>query len=121
MKLIRRGDTDAYRQHGRSIVPIEWTTHANERWQADGTTLDIWAKRLNQNGEWEPAKVYLSAAIDAHSRAIASFIVHGAPATGALIRRLFLSAILPDEGPTEVHGLPETIQTDNGPNTWHRK
>lgn len=115
MKLIRRGDMEEYRKHGRSMIPIEWTRHANERWQADGTTLDIWAKRLNKRGEWEPSKVYIAAAIDVHSRAIASFIVHSAPATGALIRRLFLTAILPNEGPTEVHGLPDVIQTDNGP------
>lgn len=115
MKLIRRGDMGEYRKHGRSMIPIEWTTYANERWQADGTTLDIWAKRLNARGEWEPSTVYLAAVIDVHSRAIASFIVHDAPATGALVRRLFLTAILPNQGPTEVYGVPEVIQTDNGP------
>jgi hypothetical protein len=66
---VRAGKIAVWDKQARPVVRFNITSYANERWQVDHTRLDIWV-RVKEGDVWLPAEVYLSVAMDAHSRAI---------------------------------------------------
>ncbi len=84
-------------------------------WQIDHTRLDIWIRVEVEEGVWEPREVWLTVAIDVHSRAIMGWCLsckHPDAWTTALVLR---SAVLEKDDPAcPLCGLPETLVPDHG-------
>lgn len=83
----------------------------NETWQADHCLLDVWVPTPSGR----PAKPWLTAVLDDHSRAVAGYTVH-LEAPSALQTALALRQAVwhkPDAG-WRVCGLPDVFYTDHG-------
>jgi putative transposase len=113
-KMVRGGRFRIYDKQARPVVRYDITSYANERWQLDHTRLDIWAREKIQ-GEWRPCQLWLTVALDAHSRTIPGFILSkkcpDSWTTALLLRR----AILPKQNEAWLNkGLPMVLQPDRG-------
>jgi hypothetical protein len=61
-----------FQKQGAPYMRYENTSYANERWQVDHSELAIWI-RVRRKGKWIAIKIYITLALDVHSRAIAGF------------------------------------------------
>jgi putative transposase len=115
LKLIREGKIAVWDKQKRPVVRYESTTYSNERWQLDHSRLKIWV-RVKVNGEWVAREVYISAALDAQSRSISSYILSTKYPDSWTIALLLRKGILPKENPKwKNQGLPAIVQPDRGP------
>lgn len=113
-KLVRAGKMNIWDKQGRPVVRFNLTNYSNQRWQIDHTRLDIWI-RVWVKDHWEVREVWLTVALDAHSRSIAGFVLSyktpDAWTTAILLRR----AILPKENEKWLNrGLMSVLQPDRG-------
>lgn len=113
-KLVRKGKIEVWDKQSRPIVRFNLTSYSNERWQVDHSRLDIWV-REKVNGKWQPAEVYLSVAIDTHSRAIAGIWLSTRYPDSWTVALLLRQAILPKSHPDwKNRGIPSVYQPDRG-------
>ena len=113
-KLVREGRVRVWDKQGRSVVRIENTVEANERWQADHTHLDTWI-REKLNGRWVPSEVHLSAFMDAHTRAISGiWLSKRYPDSWTVLMLLRFSILPKTHSDWIVQGIPRIIQSDRG-------
>ena len=113
-KLVRAGKIKVWDKQGRPVVRFNLTNYSNQRWQIDHTRLDIWI-RVWVKDHWEVRQVWLTVALDAHSRSIAGFVLSyktpDAWTTAILLRR----AILPKENEKWLNrGIMYVLQPDRG-------
>ncbi len=113
-KLIRAGKMSVWDKQARPVVRFSLTNYSNQRWQIDHTRLDIWI-RVWVKDHWEVRQVWLTVALDAHSRSIAGFVLSyktpDAWTTAVLLRR----AILPKENEKWLNrGIMYVLQPDRG-------
>jgi hypothetical protein len=84
----------------------------NQIWQADHTELDLWV--LDPKGQ--PARPWLTAIEDDHSRAIAGYAVNLEPPSALSTALAFRQAIWRKAEPGwHVCGIPEIFHLDHGP------
>lgn len=103
-----------WEQTAAPVVRYENTTYSNERWQGDHTPLPIWI-RIKVNGKWIPARVYFSALLDAHSRAIMGYVVSVKYPDSWTISLLFHRAISRKNNEKwRGCGIPSVFQSDRG-------
>jgi len=111
---IRR---DGWREYGRQMRPtcnVQWTTHANERWEIDHTPLDIWA-RVGEGSEMRAVVLHLTAIIDVHSRGIVAAIVSARDPDAFTTALALRMGILPKATDGWVaRGKSELLVLDNG-------
>jgi putative transposase len=113
-KLVRAGKIEVWDKQARPVVRFNITSYANERWQVDHSRLDIWV-REKVNGKWQPAEVYLSVALDAHSRAIAGIWLSTRFPDSWSVALLLRQAVLPKSHPDwKNRGIPSVYQPDRG-------
>jgi putative transposase len=113
-KLVREGKIEVWDKQARPVVRFNITSYANERWQVDHSRLDIWV-REKVNSKWQPAQVYLSVALDAHSRAIAGIWLSTRYPDSWTVALLLRQAILPKQHPDwKNRGVPNIYQPDRG-------
>jgi putative transposase len=113
-KLVREGKIRVWDKQARPVVRFNITSYANERWQVDHTRLDIWV-RVKLGDRWQPAQVYLSVALDAHSRAIAGIWLSTRYPDAWTVALLLRQAILPKSHPGwKNRGIPNFFQCDRG-------
>lgn len=113
-KLVRAGKIRDWDKQGRSVVRVENTTRANERWQADHTHLDIWI-REKIDGRWVASEVHLSAFMDAHTRAIPGIWLSKRYPDAWTVLMLLRWSILPKKYKNWLmKGIPRIIQPDRG-------
>jgi transposase InsO family protein len=111
---VREGKINIWDKQARPVVRFNITSYANERWQVDHTRLDIWV-RVKTGDRWESAEVYLSAAIDAHSRAIAGIWLSTRYPDAWTVALLLRQAIMPKSHPGwKNRGIPNFYQSDRG-------
>ena len=103
-----------YKKQGAPYKRFENTTNANERWQLDHSWLKIWI-RVFRNGKWKAFRVYLTLALDVHSRAIVGYWISTKYPDTWAIKIMLYFAILPKRiAGCRVCGRPHIIQCDNG-------
>lgn len=103
-----------WRKQGAPVTRYENTSRANERWQVDHTTLDIWI-RILVNGKWKAVRCYLTLALDAHTRAIAGFWLSTKSPDAWAIKLMLRNAIRPKQNKNwSVFGVPSYLQCDCG-------
>ena len=113
-KMVRGGKFRLYDRQARPVVRYDVTSHSNQRWQIDHTRLDVWA-REKIDGAWQPCELWLTAALDAHSRSIAGFILSRKQPDSWTTALLLRRAILPKENAVWLNkGLPAVLQPDRG-------
>lgn len=113
-KWVRQGKIGVWDKQARPVVRFNITSYANERWQVDHTRLDIWV-RVKVGDRWQPAEVYLSVAIDAHSRAIAGIWLSTRYPDSWTVALLLRQAILPkSHSAWKNRGIPSIYQSDRG-------
>ncbi len=111
---VREGGVAAYHRQERPVIAFDTASRPSEEWQADHTPLDVWV-RVRVGGEWRRAQAYLTAAIDAYSRAIAGLVVSARVPDAWTTMHLLRSAILPSgDAALPVFGLPQRLVFDNG-------
>jgi putative transposase len=113
-KLFLRDQLDEWDQQGRPVVRVERAHRANEIWQIDHTTLNIWV-RLRCGEEWIAVRPYLTGIVDVYSRSIPGFFVstaHPDAWSVTLAVRHAVSAKAVDGWFN--HGLPDRVQHDRG-------
>ncbi len=113
-KLARSGKIKVWDKQGKPVVRFNLTSYSNQRWQIDHTRLDIWI-RVWVKDHWEVREVWLTVALDAHSRSIAGFVLSyktpDAWTTAILLRR----AILPKGNEKWLNrGVMSVLQPDRG-------
>lgn len=113
-KLVRAGKIKVWDKQGRPVVRFNLTNYSNQRWQIDHTRLDIWI-RVWVVDHWEVREVWLTVALDAHSRSVAGFVLsYKTPdswTTAILLRR----AILPKANKKWLNrGVMAVLQPDRG-------
>ena len=109
-----RGERDTVRKRHRLVRTTERAEFGSHRWQADHSTLDIWV-RQEVNGEWVPAPVYMTVALDSYSRAIAGYFLSSAYPDAHSVGLMLHHACRRKEHPGWfVHGAPYVLQVDNG-------
>lgn len=113
-KLTRSGKIKIWDKQARPVVRFNLTNYSNQRWQIDHTRLDIWI-RVWVKDHWEVRQVWLTIALDAHSRSVAGFVLSyktpDAWTTAILLRR----AILPKENKKWINrGIMYVLQPDRG-------
>jgi putative transposase len=87
---------------------------ANERFQFDHTQLKVWGKLL-VDGQWRLVRVYVSAALDEYSRAIAGLVVSARYPDAVSVAYLIRHAVRPKTDPAwQNKGIPQVIQPDRG-------
>lgn len=103
-----------YQKQGAPYMRFENTQNANELWQTDHTMIAIWI-RVRHKGKWKAVRVYLTLALDVHSRAIVGFWLSTKYGDTWAIKIMLYFAIRPKTTKGwNVFGLPKTIQCDNG-------
>jgi putative transposase len=115
-KMFRNGKVGIRRweQTAAPVIRYENTTYANERWQGDHSPLPIWI-RVKVNNKWVPARVHISALLDAHSRAVAGYIVSAKYPDSWTISLLFYKSIsVKSNLGWRVCGMPFIFQSDRG-------
>lgn len=116
-KLARKGAAgfkEIHKQNASVHEQKDRTSYANELWQGDHTELDVWARRW-LNNKWTACEVYLSALLDAHSRAITAILVSLKSPDTWSIALLYRKAIMPkDNSNLNVWGLPANTESDRG-------
>lgn len=113
-KWVRAGKISVWDKQARPVVRFNITSYANERWQVDHTRLDIWV-RVKEGDRWVPAEVYLSVAMDAHSRSIAGIWLSTRYPDAWTVALLLRQAILPKSRPAwKNRGIPHIYQSDRG-------
>lgn len=111
---VRAGKIAVWDKQARPVVRFNITSYANERWQVDHTRLDIWV-RVKEGDVWLPAEVYLSVAMDAHSRAIAGIWLSARYPDAWTVALLLRQAILPkSHSGWKNQGIPQFYQSDRG-------
>lgn len=111
---VRQGKIGVWDKQARPVVRFNITSYSNERWQVDHTRLDIWV-RVKEGDSWRPAEVYLSVAIDAHSRSIAGIWLSTRYPDAWTVALLLRQAILPKSNPAwKNRGIPNVYQSDRG-------
>ena len=114
VKMTRGGQFAEYDKQARTTLPTRFTKYANQRFQADHTRLDIWARHL-VDGKWVPVEVWLTALLDDYSRAIAGIAMTKDAANSWSITRALRHAFLPKQDARwAVHGTCEVFQCDRG-------
>jgi hypothetical protein len=115
MKAIRRGDKSSWMRQHRPIVSSGVIgRYANERWQMDHTTPDVWVKLETPEG-WVVQRAYLTAGIDEFTRTITGFIVSLKSPDRWTVQLLLLNSIRAKKNPAWLnHGVPEVVCTDHG-------
>jgi transposase InsO family protein len=90
-------------------------SYANEVWQIDHTTLDVWVRVQVKPGVWKEAQVNLTAVLDVFSRAIMAFLVSTRAPDAWTTALALRKAILPkDNEKWPARGLPTVLMPDNG-------
>lgn len=113
-KWVREGKIGVWDKQARPVVRFNITSYSNERWQVDHTRLDIWV-RVKVGDRWEAAEVYLSTAMDAHSRSIAGIWLSTRYPDSWTVALLLRQAILPkSHSAWKNRGLPNVYQCDRG-------
>lgn len=113
-KLFLRDELDEWDQQGRDVVRVERARRANERWQIDHTTLDIWV-RVKRGDEWVPVRPYLTLIIDAFSRSIPGFFLSTAYPDAWSVTLAVRHAVSAKETDGWFNrGLPTIVQHDQG-------
>jgi putative transposase len=113
-RWVRNGEIKTWDKQARPVVRFNITSYSNERWQVDHTRLDIWV-REKVGDKWQAAEVYLSAALDAHSRAIAGIWLSTRYPDSWTVALLLRQAILPKSHPDwKNRGIPHIYQSDRG-------
>jgi putative transposase len=103
-----------YKKQGAPYTRYENTRNANERWQVDHTELAIWI-RVRRKGKWKAVKVYLTLALDVHSRAITGFWLSTKYGDTWAIKIMLYFAIRPKTVKGwNIFGKPKIVQCDNG-------
>ncbi|MHB1313346.1 MAG: transposase, partial [Gemmatimonadaceae bacterium] len=111
---MRKGGKALYRRNLRALAPANFATRPNEEWQSDNTLLDITIK-AKKKGVWKPVRPFMTASVDAFSRAIPGFVLSFRAPDAWTSVHLLRHAILPDPKTTQsVFGLPERLVMDNG-------
>jgi putative transposase len=116
LKLFRQGKPGKreWEQTGMPVVRYENTTYGNELWQGDHSPLRIWV-RVKVFGEWEPFAVYITALLDAETRAVPGYVVSTKYPDAWVIALTFWRAIMPKrDRRCEVCGIPDIFETDRG-------
>lgn len=114
VKLTRGGRFDTYDKQAAPTRPAKFTSYANQRFQADHTRLDIWARHLI-DGKWEPVELWLTVLLDDYSRAIAGIAISKETANSWSITRTLRHAFLPKvDSRWRVHGICDVLQCDRG-------
>jgi putative transposase len=118
---MRKGGKARYRRNMRALAPANFATRPNEEWQSDNTLLDITIK-AKKKGVWKAVRPFMTASVDAFSRAAPGWVVSTRPPDAWTSVHLLRHAILPDPTTTQsVFGLPERLVMDNGADfTSHR-
>ncbi len=118
---MRKGGKALYRRNLRALAPANFATRPNEEWQSDNTLLDITLK-AKKKGVWKAVRPFMTASVDAFSRAIPGFVLSFHTPDAWTSVHLLRHAILPDPTATQsVFGLPERLVMDNGADfTSHR-
>jgi putative transposase len=113
-KLFLRNELDEWDQQGRPVVRVERARRANERWQIDHTTLDLWV-RVRRGDEWVPVRPYLTLIIDAYSRSIPGFFLSTAHPDAWSVTLAVRNAVsVKDTDNWFNKGLPQVVQHDQG-------
>lgn len=113
-KLFLRDELEVWDQQGRPVVRVERARRANERWQIDHTTLDIWI-RIRRGEEWVPARPYLTGIIDAYSRSIPGFFLSTAhPDAWSVTLAIRHAVSVKEDKGWSNKGLPQIIHHDHG-------
>lgn len=113
-KVVRHGGLPAYDRRAQPVFAGEITRFANERWQADHTELPLWI-RVWRDDHWVASRVWLSVALDAHSRAIAGFVLQDSYPNSWTVAKLLMRSVQPKSVPEwTVQGVPTVFQTDMG-------
>jgi putative transposase len=115
-KLTRAGKIKVFDKQGRAVMRYDITTYANQRWQLDNSTLKIWTREWSDKlNEWVAIQLYITVLLDAHTRAIAGFILSSKSPDAWTTSLLLRKAILRKDNPDWLnHGIPEVIQPDRG-------
>jgi putative transposase len=114
VKITRGGRFVEYDKQARTTLPIQFSRYANQRFQADHTRLDIWARHL-VDGQWVPVQLWLTVLLDDYSRAIAGIAITKEAANSWSITRALRHAFLPKKDRRwPVHGMCEVFQCDRG-------
>lgn len=113
-KLVRAGKIETWDKQFRPVARFNLTGYSNERWQIDHSRLDIWIRERTGDA-WMPCEVWITVALDAHSRSVAGFWLSTACpdawTTAILLRR----AVLPKQNSKWINkGLPSILQPDRG-------
>lgn len=113
-KLFLRRELDVWDQQGRDVVRVERARRANERWQIDHTTLDIWV-RVKRGDDWVPVRPYLTLIIDSYSRSIPGFFLSTAHPDAWSVTLAVRHAVSAKEIDDWFNrGLPAIVQHDQG-------
>lgn len=115
VRSLRASGTEETRRQHRPIDDQDRTSASNEVWEIDHTPLDCYVK-VEENGQLVARRPSLTIAIDAHSRAIMSFVLslrHPDAFTSAIAIR---QAVRPaeDASTNAPCGLPLNIIMDRG-------
>lgn len=103
-----------FNKQATSHVRFENTKRSNERWQVDHTQLNIWI-RVRRDEKWIAVRVYLTLAIDVHSRAIIGFWISTKYPDSWSIKIMLWHAIMPKRvDGWRAFGVPRIIQCDCG-------
>lgn len=114
VRAALRGEDERVGKQYTLVRRTERASFAAERWQADHSPLDIWVKR-RIGGEWEPAPVFMTVALDAYSRAIPGFFLSTANPDAHSIGLMLYHACRSKEDPKWfTSGAPHILQVDRG-------
>lgn len=114
LKAARRGLQTWVDECG-PVGELNLTTHANHTWHIDHTELGVWA-RVEINGRWVVVELYLTVALDVHTRAVAGFLLTAKAPDAWTTSLVFWHAVRPKPDPgMPVWGLPGVLVPDHGP------
>lgn len=116
-KLVRDEGLQEWRRQAAPRHTVERAAFANDLWQCDDTPLDFWVRTPHPDGSWEPAKPYVTAIIDVHSRACMAVSVYTRQPNAWSVALTLRKAILPKSSRfAPFRGLPARFAMDNGKN-----
>lgn len=115
-KLFLTGGPEAWDEEARPTVRREQRArHGNQLWEVDETSLPVWIRARDDDGNWVPARPHLLAGIDVYSRTIPAITLTPDAATADTVLLWLRRAIEEnDRDGWSTRWLPQKVLTDHG-------